>query len=219
MSGAQLMVEIILVRHGETDWNNDRRFQGQVDLPLNKTGLAQGKALAEQLKNEKFDRLITSSLQRAKVTAEMIVDANPNAPQLEVDPRLIETGFGEWEGLDHETIKNKYPGQLDRWHTDPDFIPPQGESFSQTMSRLDGFLVDLYHSSQDQRVLLVAHGCTFQSLICQAMRIRPAVWWPFMLYNASISEIWLKENGATLIHLNYVNHLNGLFVVPGAVSK
>ena len=101
------MATLILVRHGETDWNRDRRVQGQTDLPLNETGRAQARALAEQLAGTRVDAVYASDLARARETAELL--AAQRGLTVTLDPALREKDFGSWEGLTDVEVLDRFP--------------------------------------------------------------------------------------------------------------
>ena len=201
------MVRLILVRHGETELNARHVFQGSTNLPLNDGGVLQAEALARCLAPDPIDRLISSSLQRAAQTAEIIATGHPDQPQVLLDPRLLEVNFGRWEGLNEMQIEEVLPGEVQEWKRNPSFAPSEGESMLQAMERVKGLLDELRFLPAGHRVVVVAHGAILQALICSALDILPRFWWPFHLYNSSISKVWLYEQGATLVGMNYLDHL------------
>jgi probable phosphoglycerate mutase len=105
------MTELIVIRHGETDWNRQQRFQGQIDVPLNATGRAQAERLARRLSTESFDVVVASDLQRAHATA----TAAAGGRAIEVDPLWREQAFGVAEGLDAPTIVEQHPELWTQW--------------------------------------------------------------------------------------------------------
>ena len=107
------MTEIIVIRHGETDWNAERRMQGFIDIALNTIGQRQASLLATALQNEAFDSIIASDLQRAVATAKAI--ALPRGMLLLTDPQLRERCFGAFEGLRYDEINVHYPGEHATW--------------------------------------------------------------------------------------------------------
>ena len=111
------MPELLLVRHGETDWNRDHRVQGQTDTPLNATGLAQAHALASSLSCVPLDAVYSSDLARARMTAETV--AEPHGLPVEVEVDLREKDFGTWEGLTDveisQPVSECHPRQVGRW--------------------------------------------------------------------------------------------------------
>ena len=158
------MVELWLIRHGETDWNLEGRYQGQTDIPLNATGRAQAFAFAGELKGVVFDAIYASDLQRAAETARIL--ANRLNMPLNLDARLREIRHGEWEGrLVAEVLKD----QVDPRRTDPEnFHAPGGETLRQVADRMMAAADDLDHIYSNGKVLVVAHGMSLATLICEA---------------------------------------------------
>jgi alpha-ribazole phosphatase/probable phosphoglycerate mutase len=203
-------MKLFLVRHGQTDWNIARRFQGQSDVPLNQTGIKQAKALAGQLSAQHIDALYSSDLQRALETAKVISGLSGYKPDLHSDSRLREINFGDWEGLTYKEIKEKYPTALAERENDIyKNAPPNGETLEQLCARVRSMLDELYAKHKDQTVLVVAHGGVLQILLCLALNIKPTMYWQFHLSTASLSEIafYPKGDGAILNLLNDTCHL------------
>lgn len=150
------MTHLILVRHGETDWNVTGRYQGQDDPPLNAKGLAQAHELAEALKDISLDVLVTSPLRRAYQTAEILAEAL--GLPLQSEPRLMEIHQGDWQGRLRADIAARYPDLFRRWEIEPwEVTPPGGEHLSQVQARVYAALDDLRVQYQGKWVGLVAH--------------------------------------------------------------
>lgn len=163
-------MKIYMIRHGETDWNKERKLQGQVDIPLNAFGRHLAEETAPALKDIPFSAVYTSPLSRARETAELVM-AGRQVPLIE-EPRIVEMGFGEYEGL----CCNE-----DGWNIpDPDFRnffdapekyqPPRGgETFRQVSDRLESFLKELLGNQKlrDKTVLLSTHGAA----LCGILRL------------------------------------------------
>ena len=194
-------MRLILVRHGQTDWNVEHRFQGQTDIPLNATGRQQAATLAQVLQYEPIQVSITSDLQRAQDTAQAIATALKLAPKPE--PRMREMSFGAWEGLTYDAIQQQSLERLVAWQTDPlSVAPPHGETLAQVTHRVRQVWQMLPASYPGQTVVLVAHGGPLRLLLCLALDIPPQYHWRFMLDLASLSELSLYDQGATLTLLN-----------------
>ena len=128
------MKTLYIIRHGETEWNKIGRYQGITDVPLNDNGIAQAKACANALKDVYFDRILSSDLSRALVTAETI-RGNRNV-DITVDSRLREIDFGDWEKLLFSEIEERWPGLIDQMYRQPDIVKlPNGESFQEVQNR------------------------------------------------------------------------------------
>ncbi|MEW6085757.1 MAG: alpha-ribazole phosphatase [Chloroflexota bacterium] len=199
-------MKILLIRHGQTDWNLNHRFQGHSDVPLNETGRRQAGQLAERLTSFNFDAVYSSDLSRAQETAEIIAVSH----QLPVttDLRWRELSFGKWEGLMYPEIQLEARDLLAQWETDPEHIPPpDGETLGQLAARVGFGMSALLAKHEQDTVVLVAHGGSLQVLICLALRLSPSNYWKFSLSPASISEIACHPAGAILNSLNDTNHL------------
>ncbi len=151
------MTELLFIRHGETDWNLQQRFQGQIDVPLNGTGLTQAARLGERLKNERPDALFASDLIRTRQTSA------PLAQAWRMEPALLsglrEQHFGVLEGLDVPTIKARHGALWQRWlEHDGAFVIPEGESLQQFHARVLNTVRDLATSHAGQRLTVVTHG-------------------------------------------------------------
>ena len=135
---------ILLVRYGETEWNSQRRYQGQSDSPLTETGIAQGHAIGRllaELRGAEGPRIVSSPLGRARRTAEIIREHFPDVPKLELDDRLRELSLGSWDGLTYTEIAARHPGVFDgrgryEWY----FRAPDGEGYDAVAARLAQWL-------------------------------------------------------------------------------
>ena len=151
------MTDFVVIRHGETDWNREHRFQGQIDVPLNAIGQQQAQRLATALSGERVDLLLSSDLQRARQTALPLERTLARTAQ--VQPGFREQGFGVLEGLDVPTIKTRHPELWAQWlRHDADYALPSGESVRQFHARVLAALRDLAREHAGKTLLLVTHG-------------------------------------------------------------
>ncbi len=153
------MTELLFIRHGETDWNRQQRFQGQIDVPLNAAGRAQAQRLAQRLHADKHDALFTSDLLRARETSAPLAAAWGLAPVALAG--LREQHFGVLEGLDVPTIKQRHPDLWQHWlEHRRDFALPGGESLSQFHARVLNAVRDLATGAAagPRRLAIVTHG-------------------------------------------------------------
>jgi len=146
------MTELLLVRHAETEWNREGRWQGHADPPLNEAGRAQAQALAEVLTGEEVDAIYTSDLRRAAETAEILAGAlgRPVTP----DPGLREIDVGSWSGLTRAEVAERYPG----WETH------DGESREELEARVVAAVRRIAQRHPNGRVVIVTHGGSIRSL-------------------------------------------------------
>jgi broad specificity phosphatase PhoE len=161
------MTEIWLVRHGQTDWNLEGRLQGQLDVPLNETGLEQARALAEKLKGTKFSAIYASDLMRARQTAG-IISVSVGLPVI-FDPRLREIHQGEGHGMLFSDVINQFENTLEnRTHDPVNSRLPGGESVSELAARFRSCMDDVAAIKYEHPVLVVAHGLAIATILCQA---------------------------------------------------
>ena len=202
------MSRLLLVRHGETDWNVDNRYQGQSDIPLNARGRAQAAAIGRRLSSEKLDVIYASDLQRALHTAEAIAAHHPIGVQ--PDARLREILIGEWEGLTYAEMQARDLEGLARWIETPEEVSaPGGETLVELASRMREVLEEMRARPDGETIVLASHGGALNAFLCLALGI-PTSRWRMRLDSASLSELHLYPEGATLVHLNDCHHLDGL---------
>jgi len=150
------MVRLILIRHGETDWNIEGRYQGQADPPLNQRGAAQAHEVASQLRGVGLDWLISSPLRRAYETAQVI--AQELEIPLSTEPRLMEIHQGDWQERLRPEIEQLYPELFRSWQAEPwSTRPPGGESLGQVQNRVYAALDEIIVRYRDRCVGLVTH--------------------------------------------------------------
>jgi len=151
------VTELLFIRHGETDWNRQQRFQGQIDVPLNDAGLAQAARLGQRLADEAHDALFSSDLVRAQQTAAPLAAAWGQTPKLV--PGLREQSFGVLEGLDVPTIKQRHPDLWQQWlEHRSQFALPNGESLLQFHTRVIDAVRELAGGGAGKRLVIVTHG-------------------------------------------------------------
>jgi 2,3-bisphosphoglycerate-dependent phosphoglycerate mutase len=151
------LTDLLFIRHGETDWNVQQRFQGQLDVPLNATGQAQAQRLARRLAAEPHDLLFSSDLQRAWQTAAPLAAAWQRTPV--ALPAFREQGFGVLEGLDAAMVRAQHPTLWQGWlQQRADFELPGGESTRRFYDRITRALTDLMAAHAGRRIAVVTHG-------------------------------------------------------------
>ncbi len=149
---------LYVVRHGETQYNVEKRYAGSTDVPLNERGIKQAKELAEKLAKESFDVIVTSPLQRARATAEQIREYHKETPFVIVE-EFREICVGVYEGMTGKEAQKNYPELWDRNCTRQlDDAPTGGETLRQFDARIAKGLSQLKENYPDQKVLLVCHG-------------------------------------------------------------
>lgn len=189
-------MKIYFVRHGETDWNKERKLQGQIDIPLNEFGRKLAEDTAPFLKDIDFDMAFTSPLSRAKETAQIILGER-NIPLVE-DERIREMGFGSYEGMFCKGDKFNIPDQNFHYFFDaPEKYSPSGdgESFEDVSIRLKEFLNDILcdENLNDKTILISTHGASLCGIL-------------MLLKNAALKDFWgngvHKNCAVTFVEVN-----------------
>lgn len=191
--------EIILIRHGETEWNVAGRLQGQHDSVLTAAGVKQAKALARRMKSDHFNHLYSSDLGRAMSTAQEIAHLTHHT--VIADQRLREKSLGILEGLTWPQAGENYPeivkGLEQRNY---DYVVPEGESTQQMLTRTMDFLDEIADRHPGERVAAVTHGAVLSTLFRHLLGIPLETPRRFHILNTSIHEI-AKENGTWWVNL------------------
>ncbi|MES2718026.1 MAG: histidine phosphatase family protein [Pseudomonadota bacterium] len=213
------MTELIVIRHGETDWNRQHRFQGQIDVPLNATGQAQAARLGQRLADEPIDVLVCSDLQRARSTAEPL--GLPRGLALVIDPLWREQGFGVLEGLDVPTIRSQHGALWNQWvRHEADYALPQGgESNVVFHARVMRALRAVVAAHAGRRVVVVTHGGVLDMLWRQAQGLPLHGPRECDIPNTGINR--LRWAGETLQILRWAeaDHLAGLPEQPSTAQR
>ncbi|AKK03769.1 histidine phosphatase family protein [Corynebacterium epidermidicanis] len=163
---------LILLRHGETFYNATRRMQGHMDTELSEVGIAQAEQAAQHLQGLNITTIVSSDLQRARITAQSVADKI--GAEVRIDSRLRETDLGEWQGMSHEEVDAQYPGARALWRHDATWAPPRGESRVAVAARARAVIDELMLSLDnwdDTTVLVVAHGGTIAALTSALLRL------------------------------------------------
>ncbi|MEI8282951.1 MAG: histidine phosphatase family protein [Armatimonadota bacterium] len=209
-------MRLYLVRHGQTDWNVQKRAQGHTDRPLDEVGLMQAKMVGKAFLDLPVQRILTSDLLRATQTAEEV--ARRVKLPVEVTPNLRERGFGEWEGQNFAEIAIRFGFEADfRGVSRNEVTPPGGESFVEVWQRLETVVEDVRNRNEDTAI--VAHGGTCSLLMAMFLRGDVHLSNAFRFSNASINELEPRpDGGLRLIRYNDVSHLAGVEVIHGVAD-
>lgn len=181
------MTKVIFVRHGETLWNQSKRYQGHSDIPLNETGIEQAKKVAKRLAGEKIHGIYSSDLLRAVQTGKIIGEEHDVEPVMVKEFR--EVNFGMWEGLSYEAIMAEWPEVLSAIYERPGSVQiPGGESFYDVQERTIRGLTKCLLSHQDETIIVVSHGGTMRVLLCDALGL-------------PIENMWSLQQDSTAINI------------------
>ena len=190
------MTEIILARHGETEWNVTEVFRGRSDIELNENGMKQAELLSKHLSDLTIDAVYSSPLKRALKTAEMI--AGYHGLDVEIAPGLIDFDYGEWQGLSHQEVKDKYKEIYTEWIKNPHQARmPAGESLTDVRERAVSVVDDVV-ARYTGSVVLVSHRVVSKVLICALLGLDNSHFWNIRLDTCGIS-IFAYENGQFIL--------------------
>ena len=206
---------LLLVRHGETDWNKESRFQGIRDIPLNDNGRSQGQKARTFLQDIPIDFAVSSSMLRPKETAEIILEQHPGV-ELETIPELIEICHGLWEGMLESEIEAEYAELLQQWKDKPETVQmPEGENLQQVWDRgvaAWNKIAEKYSNTDiPQTGLVVAHDAINKVIICYLLGLKPDNFWNIKQGNCAVSVIDYPQGAAgkpVLQAINITTHLS-----------
>lgn len=202
------MLHLMLVRHGETEWNVQRRYQGQTDVPLSEVGKQQAELIAERLVGQKIDAIYASDLSRAWETAQIIVEKS--GLKIFPEPRLRELKFGVLEGLTFDEAEAQHPEMIAAWLKNFNNTPDSAETIRSFNRRVVSLLDDLKRKHDEQIVLLVGHGGSLSETLRVVLELSREKRWYLEMENASLSEVSISEDFVSLKRLNETCHLESL---------
>ncbi|BEV35837.1 histidine phosphatase family protein [Synechococcus sp. M16CYN] len=205
---------LILVRHGETDWNKAGRFQGRLDIPLNKNGRSQASATRNFLKNVSIDQAWSSTLSRSIETAEIILQAHPNVTLTQTNG-LIEIGHGLWEGKLESEIRNEWPNLLEAWRHSPATAQmPEGEAIQDVWARSVQSWAEIAEGLKPaETALVVAHDAVNKTILCDLLGLTPADIWSVKQGNGGVTvvDIPLDSSRSVVVTcLNLTSHFGSM---------
>ena len=202
-----MKTRIIVIRHGETEWNKQHIFQGQLDSPLSYFGLQQAGAAANALANDPIIQIYSSDLGRAMRTAEII--ASPHNLKVIADARLRERHLGVFQGLNKKNIAEKFPREMKHYKSgDPDHVIPEGESSRQRYERSIECFLHLAEKHAGCHFALVTHGGVLRGILEMVLGLPQNRKRHFSLLNASIARFshfkghWMMDSWGETMHLN-----------------
>ncbi len=204
------MMDIYLIRHGQTDANVSGIYQGNMDVPLNAKGVKQAELIAWRLRNMAIDNVYVSSLKRAMDTCSAILEYHDLTPVIE--PDLQEISLGDWQGKSRADVKNEYADYIeerkakDDAHTTPF---PGGESFANFEKRATNIFYDILERQNGNNIVIVTHGGIIKALVRHILDFDPKKARDYDVYNTSITRLRYdkQKDRLKLITLNDVAHL------------
>jgi phosphoserine phosphatase len=208
-------MKILLARHGETPWNAEGRYQGQIDIPLSDNGIRQAKLLGERLNSVSITKAIASPLVRAKATAELALGGGRSA-MLQFEDGLKEIAHGDWEGLLASEIRERDPERLLAWREKPESVLMPGiggENLQMVFDRAwPAFTSVCEDLNDDDTLLVVAHDAVNRVLLCNILGLSFAKLWSFRQAPTTLN---LLEGSSVdtleVVRLNDCTHHTALF--------
>lgn len=199
-------MKLLLTRHGQTDWNIARRYQGHSNTELNQVGIRQAEQLAKRLSSETIHAIYSSDLSRAMTTAKAVAAFQRIDPH--ADARWRELSFGDWEGMTYQEMSAHSPDLFEAWMKDSLTIStPNGETHRQLAERVQAAVNELKENHKDETVLVVGHSGSMQTLLSLTLGVDLSRYWQFRISQASLSELTIYEDAVTLNLFNDVSHL------------
>jgi len=190
------MTEIHLVRHGETEWNVGEIFRGRIDIELNETGIKQAELLAQYLSKTKIEAIYSSPLKRALRTAKII--AHLHNLEVNIAPGLIDFDYGQWQGLSHQEVKEKYQELYALWTEHPEQIKmPAGESLNKVRERAMDVVKNII-ARYKGAVVLISHRVVNKVLICALLGLNNSHFWKIKQDTCGITT-FTYENGQFIL--------------------
>ena len=206
------MTEIILVRHGETEWNVAEIFRGRIDIDLNEMGIKQAGLLAEYLSNVKIDAIYSSPLKRALKTAEIV--AGYHKLDVDITSGLIDFNYGKWQGLSHQEVKDKYKELYAEWINHPDQVKmPAGESLDDVRKRTKDVVAQVI-ASYEGTVVLVSHRVVNKVLISALLGLDNSHFWNIRQDTCGITIFTYENERFTLTKHNDTSYLKPFHKAP-----
>lgn len=208
LSGVENVKKILIIRHAETDLNNKPVFRGLADIPLNEAGMRQAELLGKYLKDESLEAVYTSPLQRAYDTAARI--ALPHGLEPIKARELIDFDYGEWQGLTHKVVKERYPAIYNEWETTPQLTRiPGGESLANVSLRVSTLLNRMMVQHQGA-VAVVTHSVIAKVLICVLLELDNSHFWNLKIDNCGITTFLYQNERFMLEKHNDTHFLDAL---------
>ena len=208
------MMRLVLVRHGQTEWNASGRYQGQSNVALSELGHRQAECLADHFPVANLDALYSSDLDRARETAECV--ATKFGVPVRLETAFRELSFGDWEGLTYQHISTKWPKEANHLFTAPDVLQiPNGETFQELQKRALDKINILCREHIDKTVAVFAHGAINKTILAGLMHIPLHYLWSIRQDNTAVNILRLEDGYVTVELINGTFHLDDTVKTQG----
>lgn len=202
-----MSTDLLLIRHGVTEWNVEGRYQGHLPTPLSPAGIEQSQRLAARLRDQPIQAIYSSDLPRAAHTARIVGEAL-GLEVLQVTD-LRERDVGSWQGLTMAEIRARDSEGVALWQREPyTYLQPGAEAHDHVQARVADFLEQVVERHQEQQVALITHGGPIKAAVCYAMKVPLPGYRHIEVSNASITIIRIKSGRWVVVSLNDTCHLD-----------
>lgn len=200
------MTQIIIVRHGRTEWNRVERFRGRADLKLDEVGIKQAEAAAARIAGWQVSAVYSSPLHRALTTAEILV--RPFNLKVKLLPCIIDIDYGEWQGLSPEEASDRYGDLYSTWLTSPHQVKfPGGESLDEVRERVASAVDNLIAQHPKETIVLVSHKAVCQILILSLLGLDNSHFWEITQDVCAVNVFEVRGGVPSALLINDTCHL------------
>jgi broad specificity phosphatase PhoE len=200
------IMRVILVRHGQTEWNSRGIFRGLIDIELNECGERQARLTGEKLSSLEIESVYSSPLSRALKTARVIAGFHDIA--VEVADELTDMNFGSWQGLSRDQVKDRYPDIFRTWEKSPHTVEiPEAETLSEVRKRIERGLKRILTNHGSSTVVMVSHGLIIKVMLCVVLGMDNSHFWKLRQDNSAVNIFEYAEEGTKLFLMNDTAHL------------
>ena len=208
------MMRLILVRHGQTEWNANGRYQGQSNVALSELGRRQAECLAAGFPVQGLDAIYSSDLDRARETAECV--GRKFGVPVRPEPAFRELSFGDWEGLTYQEISTRWPEEANKLFTAPDELKiPNGETFQDLQKHKKKKIDALCKEHADKNVAVFAHGAINKTILSGLMHIPLHYLWSIRQDNTAVNILRLDDGYVMVELINSTSHLGEDMISQG----
>lgn len=201
------MTRIIFVRHGQTLWNQELKYQGHTDIALTDQGIRQADLAAKRLSREQIAAVYSSDLSRAFLTAERIA-AQFGLPVASF-AQLREFRFGDWEGLTYDQIQKRWPDEAEQFVHSPGHVQiPGGETYSEVQERMEQLVLELVKKHDGQTIVIVSHGAAIRAVLCAALHMPLDYVGAIRQDNTAVNIVEYYGEQAIVTLVNDIHHLD-----------
>ncbi|MEI6222357.1 MAG: histidine phosphatase family protein [bacterium] len=185
-----MITKLFLLRHGETEWNLQNRFQGQKDSPLTALGQEQVAAAGKELQHEPIDAVYISSLGRTLHTYEILKPFLKQTHTTHISDRIVERSFGEGEGMTRAELEVHFPEEMATFKSNQyNWKLPGGESYSDTRKRASAFTDEVLANNDEKTILFITHGGVVKALLIHYLNLPLEPWPNFTIPNAGVNVL------------------------------